>query len=157
MWLICKPQRIEDMKKLFFVFAILLSFLNVRAQNEQRPERFPEGQCLGHWSDLTIMQSNISGNRVYCTIPVPPEGISIDMSPMGPGSPHFYNYLGSTVQIVFNYAILMADLETYAHGDEALVEIPVQKWLTSDGRYTTNRSEANINSTCYYYSVIRLE
>lgn len=145
------------MKKLILFILSLVYTTCCFAQNNSRPDPISDPQFLGFWNTITITQSHIVGNKAYYIIGMPPEGISSEMPPVGPGSPRFGNSYGTTLQLVFNLPILLSDMETYSSADEALIEIPVKKWIKNDGSYTTDRSESNIRSTCYYCSIIHLD
>lgn len=130
------------MKNLFFKTFILLSFLFV-CNTISAQYNGGGSDVLGVWcyGDIYIKKTGSSG-EVKCTIPIPPEGI-VDID--GPGAPYLTNYLGSTVDIVFNApAHFKAELD-FIDGDIGY-ELYVN--LTTSG--------LGEGVGCYYYVIIHV-
>ena len=110
---------------------------------------------MGIWGYIDISYEDINLGRTRYTIPVPPEGIAIGMNPVGPGMPHYENHLGDTVDIVWHDIYdFLPDLY-FINPEDAVISIPVQKWVTRNG-YTTDPFDSDRLYPCYYHCVIRL-
>ena len=138
----------------FTLFIVLLCSVVVRTyviNTEEDPLNPRAGlDCLGIWTYLQISESNRQSDGTYVvTMPVPPEGLHSYYMPYGPGMPRYRNFLGNTVELVFNMNALEEIREHSVSGAEPVLELPVNKWV--DGFvYNTN----GIGMVCYYYVVL---
>lgn len=153
------------MKKILFLFILFLFTFNFKASaqsviyesqlyNENNyilSDRLHENPCLGVWCTLTVSASNYQNGYYYCTMPVPPEGIPPYTKPMGIGAPSFQNHLGNTIDVVFS-SDLVSDM---MGATEGYFEFCVNKWIGSNGLYTTT-NPGNGAPYCYYICIVRL-
>ena len=106
--------------------------------------------CLGILTYLQISESNRQSDGTYVvTMPVPPEGLHSYYTPYGPGMPQYRNFLGNTVDLVFNMNVLEEIREYSVSGAEPVLEMPVNKWVNGF-LYNTN----GVGMVCYYYVVL---
>lgn len=141
------------MRTFLFLLVLFLSSLKfeVFSQSSDYSDRIHQNECLGVWCTLTVSSSNYRNGYYYCTMSIPPEGISSFTQPMGIGSPYFENNLGSTVDVVFSSDIVSDMLGA----TEGYFEFCVNKWITSNGLYTTTNPNDG-SPKCFYICVVRL-
>lgn len=145
----------KKLSKSFFVFFIvMINALPLFSQTiEEVNKRDLSGyDYLGIWCYVTISEANRQSDGTYrCTIAIPPEGIPAFGNPIGPGSPHFENHLGSTIDIVFS-SDLADELRFATDDNPATVEIPVNKWVLNYVYYTVETPGA---MRCFYSIVLQ--
>lgn len=138
------------MKKIILLLFSFLISVSLSAQETNTSEYPLTSSNLGFWCYLDV---NYVNGRYVGVMPVPPEGIPWDSRPNGPGMPWYENQWSSSyVNVVFQ-RFLPIDLSTYAEGVDIIIEIPVNKWISSLGGTTTN-PEYGIRQ-CYYYCILR--
>lgn len=85
-------------KSVFLFLTIVLNSLPSFSQIVDEMNKRDLSGCdyLGIWCYVTISESNRQSDGTFrCTISIPSEGIPTYGNPIGPGSPHFENNLGS--------------------------------------------------------------
>lgn len=138
------------MKKLFLLLLMSISFINVSAQDFLSEEYSLTSSNLGL---LCYLDVNYVNGQYIGVMPVPPEGLPTNLYPTGPGMPWYENYLGgSTINVVF-HRYLPIDLGSYADGEDVIIEVPANKWVSAYGGITTNPSSGV--RRCYYYCILR--
>ena len=136
---------------LLFLIMMLNSFSSFSQVVDEMNKRDLSGcDYLGIWCYVTISEDNRQSNGTFrCTISIPPEGIHTYGNPIGPGSPHFENNLGSTIDLVFS-SDLADELRFATDDNPATVEIPVNKWVRNCYYYTVETD----NAVRCFYSVV---
>ena len=106
--------------------------------------------CLGTWCyvDVSLSDPTNAGYLIY-TIPAPPEGFTGGI--IGPGSPHFFNNLGSTIDLHLRKSMLL--LEVDENNEATLIldaqvnkYVPAMEGVISAGAYVQ----------CHYHIIIRV-
>lgn len=139
-------------KSVLLFFVIVLNSLSSFSQTLDEINKRDLSGCdyLGIWCYVTISESNRQSDGTYrCTISIPPEGIPAFGNPIGPGSPHFVNNLGNTIDLVFN-SDLADELRFATDDNPATVEIPVNKWVRDCFYYTVE----TLGAVRCFYSVV---
>lgn len=145
------------MKNLFTKFTlicILLCVMVTRAYGTNPDGGLQEPRagldCLGIWTYLQISERNRQVDGTFLvTMPVPPEGLHPFYNAQGPGMPQYANFVGNTVDLVFNSDALDEIREYSISGAEPVLEIPVKKWV-NNFLYNTD----GVGMVCYYYVVL---
>lgn len=137
---------------LFIIFVSVAMYAKVTktiSDTDQSPLAGPE--CLGIYKYITVSEANRRSDGCYVvTIETPPEGLDFYYSPRGPGMPRYENFLGNTVDLVFNRD-LMDDLLGFTDDNPATIDIMVKKWYYQGIYHST---EIIGSTQCWYYIVV---
>ena len=129
----------------------LLTFLIALFVSLTCPAKTSGSDCLGVWCTIDVNLNELTNREARYTITVPPEGIAPELhysslSIQGPGSPHLFNYLGTTVDIIFLKNQFLAEYEE--EPTERFCELYVDKYVDAWGVPSSSGNQ------CYY--LIRL-
>lgn len=128
---------------------ILLFFIPFIYVNKINAQTCDQG-CLGTWCyvDVSLSDPTDAGYLIY-TISAPPEGFTGGI--IGPGSPRFFNNLGSTVDLYLRKSHLLLEVD---ENNEAtiILDAAVNKYNSA--------IEGSISSDtyiqCHYHIVLRV-
>ena len=138
------------MKNLFLRLSLfaLFSFVLTNVSYAQT-HTYGEG-CLGTWCyvDVSLSDPTNAGELIY-VISTPPEGFA--GNPMGPGSPSFFNYWGSTVELHLKKSHLFIELD----GQDfvrLILDVQVNKYVS--GLEPTLSTNDKVQ--CHYHIILNV-
>jgi len=106
--------------------------------------------CLSTWCyvDVSLSDPTDAGYFIY-TIPAPPEGFTGGI--MRPGSPRFFNNLGSTVDLYLRKSFLILEVDekneaTLIMDAQVNKYVPAMEGVISSGAYVQ----------CHYHIIVRV-